>query len=44
MESPPAEPIKVASSQAFEQTAMGYRAQVDTIQARDIAKILFESI
>jgi murein DD-endopeptidase MepM/ murein hydrolase activator NlpD len=44
MESPPAEPIKEASRQAFDQTAMGYRAQVDTIQARDIAKILFESL
>jgi murein DD-endopeptidase MepM/ murein hydrolase activator NlpD len=42
MESPPAEPIKEESRQAFEQTHKIYKSAVDTIQSRSIAVQLFE--
>jgi murein DD-endopeptidase MepM/ murein hydrolase activator NlpD len=42
MESPPAEPIKEESRQAFEQAHKIYKATVDTIQSRSIAAQLFE--
>ena len=41
MESPPAEPLKKSSKGAFEDTYAKYKAQVDTIQARNIASELF---
>ena len=42
MESPPAEPLKSEFKDDFEATYKKYRAQVDSILARDIAKDLFE--
>ena len=42
MESPPAEPIKEESRQAFEQAHKLYKEVVDTIQSRSIAAQLFE--
>lgn len=42
MQSPPAEPIKKASLNAFEVAHEKYRAQVDTLLARDTAQKLFE--
>ena len=42
MESPPAEPIKEESRQAFEQAHKIYKATVDTIQSHSIAAQLFE--
>jgi hypothetical protein len=42
MDSPPAEPLKGEFKAAFEQTQKKYRAQVDSILARDIANELFE--
>ena len=42
MESPPAEPIKEESRQAFEQAHKLYKEAVDTIQSRSIAAQLFE--
>ena len=42
MQSPPAEPIKQASLNAFEVAHEKYRAQVDTLLARDTAQKLFE--
>ena len=42
MESPPAEPIKEESRQAFEQAHKIYKEAVDTIQSRSIAAQLFE--
>lgn len=41
MESPPAEPLKKSSKGAFEDAYAKYKAQVDTIQARNIASELF---
>lgn len=41
MDSPPAEPIKEDSRPAFEEAHKKYRAQIDTIQAHDIASRLF---
>ena len=42
MDSPPAEPLKSQFKEEFEATYNKYRAQVDSILARDIAKDLFE--
>lgn len=42
MESPPAEPIREESRQAFDQAHKMYKAQIDTIQARSIASQLFQ--
>ena len=42
MDSPPAEPLKPDFKDEFEATYEKYRAQVDSILARDIAKDLFE--
>ena len=42
MESPPAEPIKEESRQAFEQAHKIYKSAVDTIQSHSIAAQLFE--
>ena len=42
MQSPPAEPIKSASRPAFEEAYRQYKAQIDTIQARELASELFE--
>ena len=42
MESPPAEPIREESRQAFDQAHRMYKAQIDTIQARSIASQLFQ--
>ena len=44
MESPPAEPLRKENMSAFEQTHKKYRAQVDSIYARDIVKELFEKL
>ena len=44
MESPPAEPLRKENTSAFEQTHKKYRAQVDSIYARDIVKELFEKL
>jgi murein DD-endopeptidase MepM/ murein hydrolase activator NlpD len=44
MDSPPAEPIKEGSRQAFEAAAEKYRARIDTIQARAIAVELLNSL
>jgi len=41
MESPPAEPLKKSSKGAFEDAYAKYKAQIDTIQARNIASELF---
>lgn len=41
MQSPPAEPIKQSSMAAFEHAYEKYRAQVDTLLARDTAQNLF---
>lgn len=41
MQSPPAEPIKKSSREAFELTHEKYKAQIDTIQARAVASELF---
>lgn len=42
MQSPPAEPIKSSSKEAFEAMHEKYKAQVDTIQARSFASELFD--
>ena len=42
MQSPPAEPVKSANRQAFEQAYEEYKARIDTIQARKVASELFE--
>ena len=42
MDSPPAEPLKAQFKDEFETTYKKYRAQVDSLLARDIAKDLFE--
>ena len=44
MDSPPAEPLKAEYKEAFEQTQKKYRAQVDSIRARDIVNELFERL
>ena len=44
MDSPPAEPIKEDSRPAFEEAHKKYKAQIDTIQAHDIASRLFSLI
>lgn len=44
MDSPPAEPIKEENRQAFEAAASKYKAQIDSIQARSIASVLFEKL
>ena len=44
MESPPAEPLRKENMAAFEETHKKYRAQVDSIYARDIVKVLFEKL
>ena len=44
MESPPAEPLRKENMSEFEQTHKKYRAQVDSIYARDIVKELFEKL
>ena len=44
MESPPAEPLRKENMSAFEETHKKYRAQVDSIYARDIVKELFEKL
>ena len=44
MESPPAEPLRKENMAAFEEIHKEYRAQVDSIYARDIVKVLFEKL
>jgi murein DD-endopeptidase MepM/ murein hydrolase activator NlpD len=44
MDSPPAEPLKDEFKAAFEQTQKKYRAQVDSIRARDIVNELFDRL
>lgn len=44
MESPPAEPLKKEMLPAFEQAHKEYRAQVDSIYARDIVSELFNHL
>ena len=44
MESPPAEPLKTEYKEAFEQAQKKYRAQVDSIRARDIVNELFDRL
>ena len=44
MESPPTEPLRKENMPMFEEIHKGYRAQVDTIHARDIVKELFEKL
>ena len=44
MDSPPAEPLKREFKAAFEQTQKKYRAQVDSIRARDIVNELFDRL
>ena len=44
MESPPAEPLRKENMSAFEDAHKKYRAQVDSIYARDIVKVLFEKL
>lgn len=44
MDSPPAEPLKNENMPAFEQTAIGYRTRIDTIQAHKIAVEMFEML
>ena len=44
MDSPPAEPLKGEFKAAFEQTQKKYRAQVDSIRARDIVNELFDRL
>ena len=42
MQSPPSEPIKAANKAEFEKAYENYKAQIDTIQAREVAFKLFE--
>ena len=42
MQSPPAEPIKPSSKDAFDAAHEKYKAQIDTIQARSVALELFD--
>ena len=42
--SPPAEPLKEENMPAFRNTAEGYRAQIDTIQAAKLAAEMFEML
>ncbi len=42
MESPPAEPINQSNLEAFRQVADKYKAQIDTIQAKNIVKQLID--
>ena len=44
MDSPPAEPLKKENMPAFRNTAEGYRAQIDTIQAAKLAAEMFEML
>ena len=44
MESPPAEPLKKENLEAFELVHKKYRAQVDSIYARDIVRELFDKL
>jgi murein DD-endopeptidase MepM/ murein hydrolase activator NlpD len=44
MESPPAEPLLKENLPSFEEMHKKYRAQVDSIYARDIVKELFENL
>ena len=44
MESPPAEPLRKENMDSFEDAHKKYRAQVDSIYARDIVKVLFEKL
>jgi murein DD-endopeptidase MepM/ murein hydrolase activator NlpD len=44
MESPPTEPLRKENMASFEEIHKKYRAQVDTIHARDIVKELFEKL
>ncbi len=44
MQSPPAEPLKGAHKVAFEEQYKKYSAQIDTIQAHDIASVLFDRL
>lgn len=44
MDSPPAEPLKEENMPAFRNTAEGYRAQIDTIQAAKLAAEMFEML
>ena len=44
MESPPAEPLKKENLEDFELTHKKYRAQVDSIYARDIVRELFDKL
>lgn len=44
MESPPAEPLRQENMPSFEEMHKKYRAQVDSIYARDIVKELFENL
>jgi len=44
MDSPPAEPLKEDNMPAFGKAAERYRAQVDTIQARKLAAMMFEML
>ena len=42
MDSPPAEPLKGEHKSAFEVASQKYKAQIDTIQAHEMVKTLFE--
>ena len=42
MQSPPAEPLKDANKEAFEAMRQTYKAQIDTIQARELSNELFQ--
>ena len=42
MDSPPAEPLKGGHKDLFEAVSENYKAQIDTIQAHEIVKSLFE--
>ena len=44
MESPPAEPLKKENLEDFELVHKKYRAQVDSIYARDIVRELFDKL
>jgi len=42
MESPPAEPLKEANRKQFDKVCEKYKAQIDTIQARELSSELFQ--
>ena len=44
MDSPPAEPLKGENKAAFEDMSEKYKARIDTIQAHEMVKSLFESL